>query len=35
MPLGRTDAGVHSLGQVANFKLEKSDIGIRKITYSH
>ena len=27
---GRTDAGVHSLGQVANFKI-KSDIPIEKI----
>ena len=30
MHLGRTDAGVHSLGQVANFKIE-SNIEIEKI----
>lgn len=28
---GRTDSGVHSLGQTANFKLEKSNIEIEKI----
>ena len=30
---GRTDAGVHALGQVANFKIEK-DIPIEKIPYA-
>ena len=30
---GRTDAGVHALAQVANFKIEK-DIPIEKIPYS-
>jgi tRNA pseudouridine38-40 synthase len=29
--LGRTDAGVHSLGQTANFKLKESKIEIEKI----
>ena len=31
---GRTDSGVHSLGQVANFKLEKSQIEVEKIPYA-
>ncbi len=30
---GRTDAGVHAIGQVANFKIEK-DIPIQKIPYA-
>ena len=30
---GRTDSGVHALGQVANFKIEK-DIPIEKIPYA-
>ena len=30
---GRTDAGVHALGQVANFRLEK-DFPIEKIPYA-
>jgi len=30
---GRTDAGVHALGQIANFKIEK-DIPIEKIPYA-
>lgn len=31
---GRTDSGVHSLGQVANFKLEKSDLPIEKMAFA-
>ena len=30
---GRTDAGVHALGQVANFKIE-SELDVNKVKYS-